>query len=103
LEYRTNGIGNYPILTIGNYHDISRINPTYVGFRNYDNVDKSLYNLVAPLAKDIKSDFNLTTTATNIYIPLSFKNGSTTVTANSHGIVDLSSLIPSGGNSSIAQ
>lgn len=106
LEYRTSGIGSYPILTLGNYHSASGINPTYVGFRNYDNVDKSLYNLVAPLAKDIKSDFNLTTTATNLYIPLSFKNGSTIVVANDHGVVDLSSLIPSGsggGNNSSLQ
>jgi len=101
LEYRTNGIGNYPILTIGNYHDVSGINPTYVGFRNYDNVDKSLYNLVAPLAKDIKSDFNLTTTATNLYIPLKFTNGTDSVTANSHGIVNISSLLGNSGGGSL--
>lgn len=53
---------------------------TLVGFRYWDS---SASNIIVP--KPTSGDY---------YIPLSFKNGSSTVTTNSSGVADLSNLIP---------
>lgn len=96
LEYNpTNLIDGYPLMTIGNYAS-SASGITQVGFRRYSSVSgaSGAYNLLMPLIADAKTPFDLTTTYTNFYLPLGFKNGSTMVTTAKSGVVDLGSLIP---------
>jgi hypothetical protein len=96
LEYNpTNLIDGYPLMTIGNYAT-SSAGLTQVGFRRYSGISgaNGAYNLLTPLIADAKTPFSLTTTYTNFYLPLGFKNGSTMVTTAKSGVVDLGSLIP---------
>ena len=96
LEYNpTNLIDGYPLMTIGNYAT-SASGITQVGFRRYSGISgaNGAYNLLMPLIADAKTPFSLTTTYTNFYLPLGFKNGSTMVTTAKSGVVDLGSLIP---------
>lgn len=96
LEFNpTNKIDNAPLMTLGNYATSSS-NITQVGFRRYSSVSgaNGAYNLLTPLIADAKSPFNLTTTYTNFYMPLGFKNGSTQVLTAKTGVADLSTLFP---------
>jgi hypothetical protein len=82
-------------MTLGNYAT-SASNITQVGFRRYSSVSgaNGAYNLLTPLIADAKSPFSLTTTYSNFYLPLGFKNGSTQVLTAKSGVADLSSLFP---------
>lgn len=96
LEFNpSNKIDNAPLMTLGNYATAAG-NITQVGFRRYSSVSgaNGAYNLLTPLIADAKSPFSLTTTYTNFYMPLGFKNGSTQVTTAKSGVADLSSLFP---------
>ena len=94
LEYNpSNTVDSVPLMTLGNYATASS-GLTHVGFRKYDGVSSSAYNLLAPLASDAKSPFNLTTTYTHFYLPLGFTDGNTTVTTAKTGLVNISSLLP---------
>lgn len=96
LEYNpTNKVDNAPLMTLGNY-TTSTDNIIQVGFRRYSSVSgaNGAYNLLTPLIADAKSPFSLTTTYTNFYLPLGFKNGSTQVLTSKSGVADLSSLFP---------
>ena len=99
FEFRPNTVNSYPLLYLGQWKTDadSVVQPLYVGFRLFDNSisDPAAYNLLAPLARDARNDFNLTGTHQHFYLPLGFKNGSTMVTTTSNGVVDLSTLMPS--------
>lgn len=96
LEFNpTNKIDGYPLMTLGNYATATS-GLTQVGFRRYSGISgaNGAYNLLMPMISDAKAPFSLTTTYTNFYLPLGYKNGNTMVTAAKSGVVDLSSLIP---------
>jgi hypothetical protein len=95
LEFNPNNtVDSAPLMTLGNYAT-SSTSITHVGFRKYDGSNSAAYNLLAPLASNAKTPFNLTSTYKNFYIPLGFTDGTTTVKAANTGMVDLSSIIPS--------
>ena len=99
FEYRPNTINRCPLLYLGQYKgsDTSYTNTeVYVGFRNYDVVPifGAAYNLVAPLAKDAKTPFNLTATYQTFYLPLGVSDGNTTVRTGSDGVLNISTLLP---------
>lgn len=117
IEFRPNTINNYPLLYMGQYKNSDATpaqyisTPVYVGFRNYEkdtaNSITAAYNLVAPLARDAKTPFNLTAAYQNFYLPLGVTDGITTVTTASTGLLNISTLIPSdyvhtSGNETIA-
>ena len=95
LEYNPTGINGIPLMTLGNYATASN-GLTYVGFRRYSNISgaSGAYNLITPLISDAKTPFNLTTTYTNFYLMLGATDGTTTVTVDNTGMLDLSSLLP---------
>jgi hypothetical protein len=98
LEFNpTNTIDGAPLMTLGNYAS-STSGITQVGFRRYSSVSgaSGAYNLLTPLIADAKSPFSLTTTYTNFYLPLGFTDGTNTVLTSKSGLVDLSSILPSG-------
>ena len=98
LEYNpTNTVDSVPLMTLGNYASASG-GLTHVGFRKYSSVSgaSGAYNLLAPLISDARTPFNLTTTYTNFYLPLGFTDGTTIVTTAKSGLVNISSLLPSG-------
>jgi hypothetical protein len=104
FEYRPNTINTYPLLYLGQYRDGRAAfassytsSPVYVGFRNYElsNDVSAAYMLVAPLARDAQTPFSLTSTYQTFYLPLGVTDGTTMVTTNSTGVLDISSLIPS--------
>lgn len=95
LEFNpSNTVDNAPLMTLGNYAPAST-SITHVGFRKYDGQNSAAYNLLAPLASNAKTPFNLTSTYKNFYMPLGFTDGTTTVLTANTGMVDLSSIIPS--------
>lgn len=86
LEFRPNSINGTPILTLNSPSPLasgtSRGN-SYVGFRYWDN---SL-NILAPYSNNLYNK--------NLFIPVTFTNGTTTVESTStDGSVDISSLLP---------
>lgn len=97
FEYRPNTINSYPLMYLGQYKGsgTSYIStPIYVGFRCYDNAYNASYNLVAPLAKDAKTPFSLDTNYKTLYLPLGITDGNTTVVADSTGVANISTLLP---------
>lgn len=103
LEYNpTNTIDGAPLMTIGNYATAAA-GITHIGFRKYSNISgaNGAYNLLTPLISKAKTPFSLTTTYTNFYLPLGFKNGSTMVTTADTGVADLSTLMPTVNDSTI--
>lgn len=84
------------LMTLGNYAT-SAASLTQVGFRRYSNIsgESGAYNLLMPMVVDARTPFSLTTTYTNFYLPLGFKNGSTIVKTDKSGVVDISSLLAS--------
>jgi len=96
LEYNPTGkINNVPVMMLGNYAT-STNSLSYIGFRRYSNISgaSGAYNLLAPLISDAKTHFNLTTTYTNFFLLLGITNGTTIVTADKSGLLNISSLLP---------
>lgn len=77
LEWRPNTISGNALLAL----NCPQSGTNYVGFRYWSNI-----NIVAPRP----------TTNGNYFIPVNVTDGNTTVTANSNGTLDISSLLPSG-------
>lgn len=87
LEFRPNSIGSTPILTLNSPSPLvppgSSYGNSYVGFRYWNN---SL-NILAPFSNSLSNK--------NLFIPVTFTNGTTTVESTStDGNVDISSLLP---------
>lgn len=74
FEYRPNTIGGNALMNI----NTSQSGTTWLGFRYWANI-----NIVAP--KPANGTY---------YIPVNISNGTTTVTANNAGTVDISTLLP---------
>jgi hypothetical protein len=64
---------------------------TVIGFRQYDQLNAAAYHYLIPLPEKAKTPFSLTTSFKDYYAPMGFKNGSTMITADNTGVVDLSS------------
>lgn len=87
LEFRPNTIGSTPILTLNSEKPSST---SYVGFRYWD------YNL------NILAPFSTSFRNKNLFIPVTFTNGTTTVESTStDGSVDISSLLPTVNNATL--
>lgn len=92
---------SHRLMSMGHYWDLSKAysadTSTYVGFRNYYGAtttsQRAGYNLVAPLAEFAKPSFSLTGTFKNFYMPLGFKNGSTTILTDRTGVADFSDVL----------
>lgn len=85
----------HPLLYFGHYRSTAVGNAgvpqTVVGFRQFDNINAAAYHYLMPLPEKAKTPFGLTTTFKDYYAPMGFKNGSTLITADNTGVVDLSS------------
>jgi hypothetical protein len=85
----------HPLLYLGHYRSKNTGNAgvpqTVIGFRQYDNLNSAAYHYLMPLPEKAKTPFSLTTSFKDYYAPMGFKNGSTMITANDTGVVDLSS------------
>lgn len=93
LQFGTRTVGGRDdyYLTLGNHS--SNASKVKVGFRLQDSASNS-YNFIMPTGTSLNFVGAGYTTTTNNFIPCAFKNGSTVVNANSYGLVDLSSLMP---------
>ena len=87
----------HPLMYFGHYRNTNTANAgvpqTVIGFRQYDQVNAAAYHYVLPLPDKAKMPFDLTTSFKDYYAPMGFKNGSTMVTADETGVVDLSSVL----------
>ena len=85
----------HPLLYFGHYRTTNIANAgvpqTVIGFRQYDQLNAAAYNYLIPLPEKAKTPFNLATSFKDYYAPIGFKNGSTMITADNTGVVDLSS------------
>ena len=85
----------HPLLYFGHYRSTSIANAgvpqTVIGFRQYDQLNAAAYHYLLPLPEKAKTPFSLTTSFKDYYAPMGFKNGSTMITADDTGVVDLSS------------
>ena len=85
----------HPLIYFGHYRTTNAANAgvqqTVVGFRQYDQLNAAAYHYLLPLPDKAKTPFNLTTTFKDYYAPMGFKNGSTMITADNTGVVDISS------------
>ena len=85
----------HPLLYLGHYRNTAVANAgipqTMVGFRQYDQSGAAAYHYLMPLPSEAKTPFSLTTSFKNYFAPLGFKNGSTMITTDNTGVVDLSS------------
>ena len=85
----------HPLLYLGHYRTSTIANKgipqTVVGFRQYDQKNAAAYHYLMPLPEKAKTPFSLTTSFKDYYAPMGFKNGSTMITADDTGVVDLSS------------
>lgn len=85
----------HPLLYFGHYRSTNLANvgvpQTVIGFRQYDQKNAAAYHYLMPLPEKAKTPFSLTTSFKDYYAPLGFKNGSTMITADNTGVVDLSS------------
>lgn len=85
----------HPLLYFGHYRSTNIANAgvpqTYIGFRQYDQLNAAAYHYLIPLPEKAKTPFSLTTSFKDYYAPIGFKNGSTMITADNTGVVDLSS------------
>lgn len=79
FEFRPNTISGGALLNV----NVPYSSSNYVGFRYWG----TAVNVIAPKV----------TTAGNYFIPTHITDGNTTVTANSAGLINISSLLPSGG------
>jgi len=86
---------NHPLMYFGHYRNTSTANngvpQTVIGFRQYDQKNAAAYHYLMPLPEKAKTPFSLTTSFKDYYAPMGFKNGSTMITADDTGVVDLSS------------
>ena len=86
---------HHPLLYFGHYRTTSIANAgvpqTVIGFRQYDQKNAAAYHYLMPLPEKAKTPFSLTTSFKDYYAPMGFKNGSTMITADNTGVVDLSS------------
>lgn len=85
----------HPLMYFGHYRNTGIANAgvpqTVIGFRQYDQVNAAAYHYLMPLPEKAKTSFGLTTSFKDYYAPMGFKNGSTMITADNTGVVDLSS------------
>ena len=85
----------HPLLYFGHYRNTQTANAgvpqTVIGFRQYDEYNGAAYHYLIPLPEKAKTPFSLTTSFKDYYAPMGFKNGSTMITADNTGVVDLSS------------
>lgn len=85
----------HPLMYFGHYRNINTANAgvpqTVIGFRQYDQKNAAAYHYLMPLPEKAKTPFSLSTTFKDYYAPIGFKNGSTMITADNTGVVDLSS------------
>ena len=85
----------HPLLYFGHYRNKNTANAgvpqTVIGFRQYDQLNAAAYHYLLPLPEKAKTPFNLTTSFKDYYAPMGFKNGSTMITADNTGVVDISS------------
>ena len=85
----------HPLLYFGHYRNTNTaaagVQQTYIGFRQYDQPHDAAYHYLIPLPEKAKTPFSLTTSFKDYYAPMGFKNGSTMITADDTGVVDLSS------------
>ena len=85
----------HPLLYFGHYRNTSTANAgvpqTVIGYRQYDQLNAAAYHYLMPLPEKAKTPFSLTTSFKDYYAPMGFKNGSTMITADNTGVVDLSS------------
>ena len=85
----------HPLLYFGHYRNTNTANAgvpqTVIGFRQYDQLNAAAYHYLIPLPEKAKTPFSLTTSFKDYYAPIGFKNGSTMITADNTGVVDLSS------------
>ena len=85
----------HPLLYFGHYRSTNTANAgvpqTVIGFRQYDQKNAAAYHYLIPLPEKAKTPFSLTTSFKDYYAPMGFKNGSTMITADDTGVVDLSS------------
>jgi hypothetical protein len=85
----------HPLLYFGHYRNKNTGNAgvpqTVIGYRQYDQLNAAAYHYLIPLPEKAKTPFNLTTSFKDYYAPMGFKNGSTMITADDTGVVDLSS------------
>lgn len=92
LEFRPNSVDGTPILTLNSSSPLASTSygNSYVGFRywNYS------LNILAPFSTSLRSK--------NLFIPVTFTNGTTAIESTStDGSVDISSLLPTVNNSII--
>ena len=87
----------HPLLYLGHYRNTSvadaGVPQTVIGFRQYDETNAAAYHYLMPLPDKAKTPFSLTKSFKDYYAPMGFKNGSTMVTADETGVVDLSSVL----------
>ena len=85
----------HPLMYFGHYRNTNTANAgvpqTVIGFRQYDQKNAAAYHYLLPLPEKAKTPFSLTTSFNDYYAPMGFKNGSTMITADNTGVVDLSS------------
>lgn len=85
----------HPLLYFGHYRTTNTANAgvpqTVIGFRQYDQKNAAAYHYLMPLPEKAKTPFSLTKSFKDYYAPMGFKNGSTMITADDTGVVDLSS------------
>ena len=85
----------HPLMYFGHYRNTNTANAgvpqTVIGFRQYDQLNAAAYHYLMPLPEKAKTPFSLTTSFKDYYAPMGFKNGSTMITADNTGVVDLSS------------
>lgn len=93
FEWQPSGINSKPTLVLGQWRETTAVAQGYLGFKLNDVPGSAYYALVTPLPADAKTPLGLSGTATTLYLPLQFKNGSSTVTTASTGVVDLSTLL----------
>jgi hypothetical protein len=85
----------HPLMYFGHYRNTNTaaagVPQTVIGFRQYDGLNEAAYHYLIPLPEKAKTPFSLTTSFKDYYAPMGFKNGSTMITADDTGVVDLSS------------
>lgn len=88
------------LLTLGNYATSAQA-LTQLGFRRFSSVagQDGAYNLLVPMIADAKQPFSLTDSYTNFYLPLGVTDGTTMVTTDRRGVLNIGSLIQNAINS----
>lgn len=84
----------HPLMYFGHYRNTNTaagVPQTVIGFRQYDQKNAAAYHYLMPLPEKAKTPFSLKTSFKDYYAPMGFKNGSTMITADNTGVVDLSS------------